>query len=195
MSLILGMYRNQDEMYPYEDPDVVLERVRKLKNNAIRDGEAFYGDGCGEDDEGDKKKNTKNAKKSKNGKGKSGASDDDDIVGDDVEFPDDSDGEREEDYNDVEFPDDEDEDEDDMDAKSDAEGLTKPKKKNNNKKAENLFDDAIAPKGSVSLPPSDGEEEEDEDDDAGAPLDIEQAEQAKKDKEEPLRRRKLELKN
>ena len=35
MSLILGMYRNwAHEMYPYEDPDVVLERVRKLKNNA-----------------------------------------------------------------------------------------------------------------------------------------------------------------
>ena len=188
MSLILGMYRNwAHEMYPYEDPDVVLERVRKLKNNAQvrRAMHSFMEMGVGEDDEGDKKKNTKNAKKSKNGKGKSGALDDDDIVGDDVEFPDDSDGEEEEeDYNDVEFPDDEDEDEDDMDAMRDAEGLTKPKKKNNNKKAENLFDDAIAPKKEAFvLPPSDGEEDEDEDEDVGAPLDIEQAGQAKKDKD------------
>ena len=57
---------------------------------------------------------------------------DDDIVGDDVEFPDDSDGgEEEEEYDDVEFPDDDDDDEDEdaMDAMREAEGLTKPKKK------------------------------------------------------------------
>ena len=59
MSLILGMYRNwAHEMYPYEDPDVVLERVRKLKNNAQvrRAMHSFMEMGEARDDEGDKKK-------------------------------------------------------------------------------------------------------------------------------------------
>ena len=157
--LILGMYRNwAHEMYPYEDPDVVLERVRKLKNNAqVRNAmHSFMDMGLGEDEDGDTKKGKASAKKTKENKRKSGDGedvddDDEDIVGDDVEFPDDSDGgEDEEEYSDVEFPDDDDdEDEDAMDAMREAEGLTKPKKKkkkNSNKKAENMFDDAVAPR-------------------------------------------------
>ena len=80
IALILGMYRNwAHEMYPYEDPDVVLERVRKLKNNAqVRNAmHSFMDMGLGEDEDGDTKKGKASAKKkTKENKRKSGDGED-----------------------------------------------------------------------------------------------------------------------
>lgn len=157
MGLILQMYENwAREMYPWDDAKVTLERVRKLKNNAqvkaalsaFHDLDLDGEEGArqmmmgGDDDDGGGKK----ASSSKNMQTKSKKKNeiDYDDLDQDVEFPDDDDEEEE----DVEFPDDDDEDnddEDEMDALREAEGLPPRQRKSakKNKKAENLFDDAM----------------------------------------------------